>query len=172
MAYFVYLNETPFAWPSQQPPALPQPPAFATRAQAPPAQLRPFEPPVGWGKVIVGLGLVSLVCYTAYKAFEPATSTRRCSVCGSVNHDRRNCPHDGRRIPFSGSIPKSRICECCGGNRGKQRHHTRGRSDGSDFLDLCNQCHLHCGHKGNFQNLSVKPRYCVITGRTASWRTM
>lgn len=25
-----------------------------------------------------------------------------------------------------------------------ERHHTRGRSDDSDTLDVCGRCHLHC----------------------------
>lgn len=159
-------------WPNQRQSVPPQALAFTSANQSPAVQLLVHDPPINWGKVIVGLGLASLVGYVAYKALEPETPSRHCSVCDSSNHDRRNCPHDGRRIPFSGTIPRSGLCECCGRYRGKQRHHTRGRSDDSDFLDLCGPCHLHCGHRGNFQNLPVKPRYCVITGRTASWRTM
>ncbi len=172
MGYFVNPNQMRVAWPRELPSAIPQPIAFTIRTQTPSVQLPVLEPPVNWGETIVALGVASLVGYALYKVFEPEPEIHHCSVCGSANHDRRNCPHDGPRIPLSGAIPKSRFCECCGRKRGTQRHHTRGRSDDSDFLDLCNQCHLHCGHTGRFQNIPVKPRYCVLTSQTASWRTI
>jgi hypothetical protein len=172
MAYFVNPNQMPLAWASELPPTIPQPLAFTSGTQPTSVQLPALEPPVDWGKAIVRLGLASVAAYALYKVFDPEPSTHHCSICGSANHNRRNCPHDAPRIPLSGAIPKSRICECCGRKRGTQRHHTRGRSDDSDFLDLCNECHMHCGHKGRFQNIPVKPRNCVLTSQMASWRTI
>lgn len=50
-----------------------------------------------------------------------------------------------------------------------QRHYTRNRSDLSNYLDLCFDCHLTCGHNGNFQNLPIKPQVCCIMNKRQSY---
>lgn len=127
---------------------------------------------INWGKVVWGTVAIGVLGCVVYKTLDADTPTRHCSICDSSTHDRRNCPFDGPRVSFSKAIPMSAACECCGSRQSRHRHHTRGRSDDSDFLDLCNRCHLHCGHKGRFRNLPVKQRYCTLTGRAASWRTV
>jgi hypothetical protein len=94
-----------------------------------------------------------------------------CSVCNSPNHNARTCPHEGKRKPVAAHIPKSKRCMCCG-QYGYTivRHHTRGRSNDTDALDVCVDCHLQCGHEGNWQNLPIKPRVCRILDRDSFWR--
>jgi hypothetical protein len=93
-------------------------------------------------------------------------------VCGRAGHDRRTCPHDGERLKFPRAVPKSKSCRCCGSSRYDiERHHTRGRANLSDFLDVCNGCHLDCCHGGDFQNIGIKPHNCRITGRRSVWRS-
>lgn len=95
-----------------------------------------------------------------------------CGVCGTRGHNILTCPYDGPRKNFSKSIPKSKRCECCGSYRyDTERHHSRGRADNSDFLDVCNGCHLNCCHDGDTQVLARKPRVCRYTGRESYWRT-
>jgi len=80
----------------------------------------------------------------------------------------------GKRIPVGLGLSKSFRCECCGLGLGEleiQRHHTRGRSDDSDYLDLCTSCHLWCGHGGCFKNKARKPRICRLFDRMSFWRT-
>ena len=97
---------------------------------------------------------------------------RACSVCGRTGHDRRNCPFDGARMSFAMTIPKSRRCQCCGQyGYSTQRHHTRGRADASDRLDVCSDCHRDCCHDGSFQNLASKPRICRVLDRPSFWRS-
>lgn len=120
------------------------------------------------GLVIAGLG------YAIYSALSQTDRPqRRCSVCGSTHHNRARCPHDGERVPFSPSIPKSARCECCSRyGRKIHRHHTRGRADTSDSLDVCTRCHLDCCHRGHTQNIGIKPLTCLFTGRPAHWRVV
>ena len=94
-----------------------------------------------------------------------------CGICNSQAHNARTCPHNGKRIAVARAVPKSKRCECCG-QYGYEivRHHTRGRSDDSDALDVCNGCHLHCCHGGNWQNLPIKPRVCRFMSRDSFWR--
>ncbi len=87
---------------------------------------------------------------------------RICGACGKAGHDRRTCPFDGPRVDFSRAIPRSQYCECCERHGETQRHHARGRSDTSAFLDVCRPCHLYCCHGGSFQNLPIAPRYCRL----------
>ena len=129
----------------------------------------PQQQPLTWGEIIVGGLVIGGLAYIAYKAFSD-TPAHHCSVCNSTNHDRRTCPYDGPRIAFSRSIPLSEICECCGEYPAAQRHHTRGRSDDSDKLDVCIGCHLHCCHNGHWQNFPTKPRTCMFSGEMSSWR--
>lgn len=95
----------------------------------------------------------------------------RCGVCGRRGHTRRDCPYEGVRKQIPG--PRSRTCDCCGSSAyDTEAHHTRGRGDPSDSLDLCagdGGCHLLCGHDGDFQNLGTKPRVCRVTGRPSAW---
>jgi hypothetical protein len=92
-----------------------------------------------------------------------------CGVCGGTGHNARSCVHDAPRVAISGGR-KSKRCECCGlYGYDVQRHHTRGRGDDSDYLDVCCDCHLTCCHGGNFRNIGKKPRVCRIVDRTAYW---
>jgi hypothetical protein len=122
-----------------------------------------FQPE--WWKhplVWIGAGLALAL------VFDTDTATEQtCSVCGRSGHNRLTCAHAGKRINFSNSIPKSRHCECCGRRRNTRRHHTRGRADDSDFLDVCGDCHLKCCHDGDFYTVGIKPRVCrLINGRS------
>jgi hypothetical protein len=93
-----------------------------------------------------------------------------CGVCGTEGHNILTCVYDAPRANISKSIPKSKRCECCGSYRyGTERHHTRGRGNASDFLDLCLDCHIACGHQGDFQNIPIKPRVCRVTGNVSYW---
>lgn len=171
MAY-IRRNESP-AFNSRSPLQLNLPPRRFTVSNCTPVQ-QPLlsQQPLTLGELILGGLVLGGLGYAAYKAFEPGRATRHCSVCDSTYHDRRSCPHDGPRISFSRSIPMAATCECCGEYPAAQRHHTRGRSDDTDKLDVCATCHLHCGHKGHWQNFPVKPRTCVVTDAPASWRTL
>ena len=92
-----------------------------------------------------------------------------CGVCGAIGHNARSCAHDAPRLRLR-SGKKSRRCECCGQyGYDVQRHHTRGRGDDSDYLDVCCDCHLTCCHSGNFKNIGKKPRVCRIMDRAAYW---
>jgi hypothetical protein len=93
-----------------------------------------------------------------------------CGTCGAWAHNAATCPHEGVRAPFSSVTSKSRRCECCAQYGYEiQRHHTRGRGDDSDYLDVCRDCHLECCHGGDFNNLPIKPRFCRITDNTSYW---
>lgn len=93
-----------------------------------------------------------------------------CSICGRRNHNRRACPTRGDRV----GIPKADLsdeCECCGlGGFSIERHHTRGRSDPTHYLDVCRECHLKCGHGGSFSNVPIKPEICRLTSARTVWR--
>ena len=130
----------------------------------------PRSPSVG--EFLVGAGIAVLAIWGAAELFDAGASTQRsCGVCGGEGHNRRTCPHDGERVGFSRAIPKSSQCECCGSScYGTERHHTRGRSDPSDFLDVCLDCHIGCCHDGHFQNVGRKPRACRQTGNISAWR--
>lgn len=94
-----------------------------------------------------------------------------CGVCGVNGHNVTTCPHSGQRTVFPATVTKSRRCECCGQyGYDIQRHHTRGRADNTDFLNVCEDCHLECCHDGEFSVLPVKPRYCRITEKPSFWR--
>lgn len=93
-----------------------------------------------------------------------------CGVCGQIGHNQITCDHAVARAAFSRSIGRSKRCECCGQyGYDIQRHHTRGRGNLSDFLDLCADCHIECGHGGHFQNLPIKPRVCQVLGGASWW---
>lgn len=93
-----------------------------------------------------------------------------CGICGKDGHNAKTCAYDGKRARVGVGIKKSRRCECCGQYGYEiQRHHTKARSDASNYLDLCCDCHLQCGHGGNFHNLPKKPRVCYWTGNTSYW---
>lgn len=136
--------------------------------------VRPLQPPqqqgISFGQFLAGAAVVGAVLWGVAEMFSPATRQRMCGVCGRPEHDRRTCSYDGARVGFPRSIPKSGQCECCGSSRYEtQRHHTRGRSSLSDFLDVCFDCHLGCCHGGHFQNLGSKPRACRVTGNRSLW---
>jgi len=93
-----------------------------------------------------------------------------CGVCGIEGHTRVTCVYHGPRTNLKFAGPKSMRCECCGSYRYvTQRHHTRGRADDSDYLDVCIDCHVECCHLGDFYNLPKKPRVCRITGNKSWW---
>lgn len=128
-------------------------------------------PPQGgipWGALLLGgLAFVGLVALTPND--EP--KKRYCGACGRAGHNRSKCPYSGPRAHFSRSIPTNRRCECCGQSRYEtQRHHPRGRADGSDRLDLCGDCHIECGHNGHYQNPARKPHVCRVMNRPSAWR--
>lgn len=140
--------------------------------QLPAAQPAVQDPPVSGAALLIGgLALVGLG-YAIYSALsEDSEPTRRCSGCGSSSHDRRTCGYVGEPRHFSRSIPRAKRCECCGKyGYETHRHHPRGRADDSDWLDVCNGCHLQCCHKGDYNNFATKPRFCLFTGNTAFWR--
>lgn len=94
-----------------------------------------------------------------------------CGVCGNYGHNSKTCLYIAKRTRLATHIPKSKRCQCCGQyGYATQRHHTKARGDDSDFLDLCFDCHLRCGHNGNFQNLPTKPRVCKYSGNVSYWR--
>lgn len=94
-----------------------------------------------------------------------------CGVCGALKHNAVTCPYNAKRIGFSSTNQKSKRCECCGqAGYSIERHHTKGRGNNSDYLDVCKDCHLECGHQGHFQNLPIKPRVCRILNRESYWR--
>jgi hypothetical protein len=128
---------------------------------------QPHEPEL-WKHPIFWVGLCALGLWILSES-ESETSNQACSVCGVPGHNSASCPHNGVRVNFSRSIPKSRRCECCGRRTKAHRHHTRGRSDDSDFLDVCTDCHLTCCHDGDFNNIGVKPRVCRVMNRKSSW---
>lgn len=127
---------------------------------------------VSLGEILMGAVVIGAAIWGAAALLNPDTVPQRtCGVCGRARHDRRTCPYDGERISFSGSIPKSRRCECCGSSRyGTQRHHPQGRASVADFLDVCLDCHVECCHGGHFQNLGGKPRTCRMTGNRSLYR--
>lgn len=131
---------------------------------APERSLIPF------GIILGGLAIFfGLSCLLASPEDKPE---RRCTGCGGTGHDQRTCSHTGERRHFSRSIPRNKRCECCGKyGYAIQRHHPRGRADDSDWLDVCGDCHLHCCHKGDFNNLATKPRVCLFSGQDSCWRT-
>lgn len=95
-----------------------------------------------------------------------------CGVCGKIGHNVQTCKYNAKRTRVAPGKPKNKRCECCG-NYGYaiERHHTKGRGDNSDYLDVCNGCHLDCAHGDNTRNLAIKPRYCRYTGEDSYWRT-
>lgn len=128
--------------------------------------------PVAQGPSLLKIGLLAVAIYALIDLFDSSKEPRRvCSVCERSGHDRRTCPYDGERLNFSRAIPKSSNCQCCGVARYEiQRHHTRGRSSLSDFLDVCGDCHIVCCHDGHFQNLGKKPQTCRLSCRRSVWR--
>ena len=132
----------------------------------------PRQQAISLGELLVGTGIAIFAIWGAAELFgSDASPQRTCGICGGSGHDRRTCPYDGERLNFSRSIPKSGRCECCGSPRyGTQRHHTRGRSNLADFLDVCLGCHIDCCHDGHFQNLGRKLHTCKLTGKRSHWR--
>lgn len=125
----------------------------------------PFQPE--WWKhplVWIGAGLALALVFDSDTATE-----QTCSVCRRAGHNRLTCAYAGERINFSSAIAKSRHCECCGRPGKTHRHHTRGRADDSDFLDVCGDCHLNCCHDGDFCTVGIKPRVCRMTNGRSSW---
>lgn len=118
--------------------------------------------------VVLGSGLI----YTLVSHWTSSEQKRPCGVCGRPGHNRSTCPYDGPRESFSRAIPKSRRCQCCGRYGYEiQRHHARGRGVAWDQLDVCDACHVECGHEGSFRKLAIKPRVCRVLNRTSFWRS-
>jgi hypothetical protein len=134
------------------------------RAAGQPASVQNVPQPPTLGQIILS-GLVLFgVGYIAYKVlFEPKRSSLHCSECGRTSHTARNCPFTGERRRVSSSAEKTGQCECCcGWFRKTQLHHYRGRADDSKSMEMCHECHLHCGHNGHTQNFAIRPRYCRL----------
>lgn len=131
----------------------------------------PRPAPMTPGQKLLALGLGAAAIWALFDLLDSSKQPQRtCAVCVRAAHDRRTCSYDGGRLNFCRSIPKSSYCECCGSPRYKiQRHHTRGRANPSDFLDVCNDCHVECCHGGHFENLAIKPQICRISGRRSLW---
>jgi len=94
-----------------------------------------------------------------------------CSVCHKLGHNSAKCPQNGPRVGWNfQQEPKSKRCECCG-QYGYEihRHHTRDRGNNSYYLDVCFDCHLKCGHQGDFQNIPIKPQVCRVMNRSSYW---
>lgn len=124
--------------------------------------------PEWWKHPLIWIG----ACLALASIFDTDTATEQtCSVCRRAGHNRLTCPYAGKRINFSTSIAKSRHCECCGRGGKTDRHHTRGRADDSDFLDVCADCHLNCCHDGDFYTVGIKPRVCRMTNDRSFWAT-
>lgn len=136
---------------------------WATAPDASPAA----QAEIPWGTLLLGgLAVLGIALLTSKGEPKP----RYCGACGRSGHNRTNCPYAGPRVNFSRAIPKSRRCECCGQSRYEtQRHHPRGRADVSDRLDLCGDCHIHCGHNGDYHNPARKPQVCRIMNRPSAW---
>lgn len=96
-----------------------------------------------------------------------------CSRCGKDGHNVTTCPSAKERMPYSQSRKKLKRCQCCGRyGEETQTHHSRGRSVNSikTAIDLCIDCHIECGHDGDFNCPPIKPQVCRITGKTSYWR--
>jgi hypothetical protein len=132
------------------------------------------EKPPSLGKVlVVATGVVGLgyLVRSVLSGLMNPERQRTCSICGRDGHDRRACPYAGPRRRFSRVTPKSRRCQCCGlYGYPTKAHHPRGRADDSDRLDVCDECHVSCGHNGHFRNFAIKPRFCRVLGRPSFWR--
>jgi len=129
--------------------------------------VQPQPPQLEWWKPLLVIG--GLFALDAVLDELDSPVERTCSVCGISGHNRLTCPHDGQRVNFSRAIPRSSHCECCGQPSKTHRHHTRGRADDSDFLDVCTGCHLTCCHDGDFNTIGIKPRVCRVRNRRSSW---
>lgn len=93
-----------------------------------------------------------------------------CGVCGTIGHNIATCSYNAKRVNFPSASRKSKRCECCGQYGYKiQRHHTRGRGNDLDYLDVCSDCHIECCHGGHYQNLPIKPRVCRVLDRKSYW---
>lgn len=129
-----------------------------------PASSQTAPQPPTLGQIILGGLVVFGVGYVLYKVlFEPQKRPLHCSECGRTSHSARNCPFTGDRRRFPSSAEKTGWCECCGSRFSKtQLHHYGGRGDDSKSMEMCHECHVHCGHNGHTQNFAIKPRYCRI----------
>lgn len=134
-----------------------------------PLPLTPQQPPWWTHPVVIAGGFLALLALADSFSDPPV---RACGICGSPGHNRTTCPHGGQRKHFSRVTPKSSYCECCGHSCPRlHRHHTRGRQDVSDYLDVCYDCHLDCCHEGSYTNLAKKPQVCRVIDRQSFWRT-
>jgi len=122
-----------------------------------------------WATALAALLAGGLV-YAVISDWASGEPERICGTCGRPGHNRRTCPYGVPRVSFSRAIPRSRRCECCGlYGYTVQRHHPRGRGNARDYLDVCDACHINCGHEGHFRNLAIKPRVCRVMNRSSFW---
>lgn len=95
-----------------------------------------------------------------------------CSYCRSQTHNILTCSHALDRKAFTHKAGKR--CQCCG-RYGQEihRHHSKGRNNNGEktSLDLCLDCHIACGHLGDFKNIPIKPEVCRMYDRISFWRT-
>ena len=137
-------------------------PCITGSGRPPIAHIAPQSPTLGQiilgGLVLVGVG------YVAYKIIVgPQERRLHCSECGRASHTARNCPFTGARRRFSSSAEKTGWCECCGDWFPRtQLHHYGGRADDSKAMEMCQECHVHCGHDGHTRYFAIKPRYCRV----------
>jgi hypothetical protein len=136
----LFPNRTPYFW-------------------TPPAQV-PVQQNFAWEPLLWTAGAVGLAVLVA-KAFDSPAS-RRCGTCGKTGHDTRNCyQNPAKRVRLR--IKKTGRCSCC--NRRTRRteaHHYAGPADGAKGREMCGDCHLDCGHGGDWQNMAINPRYCRL----------
>jgi hypothetical protein len=45
---------------------------------------------------------------------------------------------------------------------GSVRRNSIITADDSKSMEMCHECHLHCGHNGHTQNFAIRPRYCRL----------
>ena len=154
---------------SQQPYLFPPLWNGGTRHQLPVPEQRPPQPSPSSAATWSVSGWGALLLYALLGDCWSDELRRTCGACGRPGQDRRTCSHTGPRVSFSPAIPRSRRCQRCGRSRqGTERHHTQGRTSISSYLDVCDDCHLACGHEGDFRNFAIKPQFCRITGHQAS----
>jgi hypothetical protein len=126
----------------------------------PPVQPARDQPALNWEPLFwmaVGLGTAA-VLRGALKRPAP----RRCGTCGKTGHDTRQCSQNvAKRVRLR--IAKTGWCSCCNRPfRKTEGHHYAGPADGTKGCEMCGTCHFVCGHRGNWQNMAINPRYCRL----------
>ena len=114
------------------------------------------------GKVVVVGGVFALTYAVCELLFGQEARVMHCSECGREGHTVRSCPFTGPRTRLR--IEKTGNCQCCGGRfRSTELHHYAGRGEYKG-KEMCGPCHFHCGHRGDWYNFPINPRYCRVAG--------